>query len=40
MDNNNLDRFNKVWEKIMAYFQQVMDILKNLFGKKDDTDNG
>ena len=27
-----LDRFNSVWEKIMATFQQVIDTLMKLFG--------
>lgn len=36
-----MDRFYEVWEKIMAYFKEVMDFLKNILGKKDDaTDNG
>lgn len=30
-----MDRFEKVWEEIMAYFQKVLDFIKNLFGVKD-----
>lgn len=33
-----MDRFEKVWEQIMAYFQQVIDFIKNLFGVKDPED--